>query len=206
VDVSAADIGTAVIVFVATDIDDIVLLAAFFGDATLRPRAIVAGQFIGIAVLSAVSALPAYAALVVPPGWTALLGAIPLGLGLVKLSALWRNRGRGDAAAGSDAAEAEHRIEERLHSQVLAVAALTIANGSDNLSVYIPVFANNVSVVPLYAAIFAFMTALWCALGYVLVKNPAGSAVMQRSGHILLPIVLIAIGLDILSGASVLLR
>jgi cadmium resistance protein CadD (predicted permease) len=53
---SLAVVGAAALVFAATNIDDVVLLAAFFGDARLRPRAIVAGQFTGIATLTAASA------------------------------------------------------------------------------------------------------------------------------------------------------
>ena len=41
-------IGLGVVVFATTNIDDILLLAAFFSDRTLRPRAIVIGQFAGI--------------------------------------------------------------------------------------------------------------------------------------------------------------
>src|SRR5262245_9240286 len=83
-------LGPAAVVFAVTDIDDLVLLAAFFGDRRLQPRAIVAGQFIGIGVLTAASVLAAYAALAVPAGWTSLLGLAPLGLGIHKLWQLWR--------------------------------------------------------------------------------------------------------------------
>jgi cadmium resistance protein CadD (predicted permease) len=192
------DLGTAFVVFVSTNVDDIVLLAAFFADPLLRPRAIVAGQFIGIALLTAASAIAAYAALTVPPGWIALLGLIPLGLGLVKLWQLWRHRYADPDTA--DAVEAEHRIEGRLHSQILGVAAITISNGGDNLGVYIPIFAHDATAVPLFAVTFMIMTAALCAAGYLLVNNPAGRAVVERCGHILLPIVLIAVGLFILVG------
>lgn len=202
---SVSAITTAVVVFTVTNIDDIVLLAVFFGSA-LRPRAIVIGQFVGIGALTAASALAAYGSLAIPPGWPALLGAIPLGLGLFKLYELWRDRGRADDDDDADAAVAvKSRTEGRTHSQILSVAGVTIANGGDNLSVYIPVFANDVAAVPLFAATFAALTALLCALGYALVKNPAGAALMQRWGHILFPIVLIAIGVQILSGARLLL-
>ena len=81
---------------------------------------------------------------------------------------------------------------------MLAVAAITIANGGDNLGVYIPLFAKDLSVLPLYAGVFTVLTGVWCWLGHALVKNPVGGAVMERWGHILLPFVLIAIGVHIL--------
>ena len=61
---------TAALAFAATNIDDIVLLTMWFGSAggILRGRHIVAGQYVGFAVLVAVSLLGALGALLVPRG------------------------------------------------------------------------------------------------------------------------------------------
>jgi cadmium resistance protein CadD (predicted permease) len=59
-------LGIGVVVFASTNIDDIVLLAAFFADRHLLTRHIVIGQFLGIGVLTAASAIAALAALAVP--------------------------------------------------------------------------------------------------------------------------------------------
>lgn len=192
-----ADLGTAIVVFVATNVDDILLLAALFGGA-LAARAVIAGQFIGIAVLTAVSVGAAYAATAVPAHLIRWLGLLPLALGLWLLLQWWRQRGLGRDEHDDDVA-AERQFEAKLHSQVLGVAAVTVANGGDNLSVYIPLFARDVSVLPLYIGVFTVLTAVWCWLGYALVKNPVGGAIMARWGHILLPFVLIAIGVRILA-------
>lgn len=45
--------------FASTNIDDVFLTMAFFADPGLRPRAIVAGKYAGIAVLVAASAAAA---------------------------------------------------------------------------------------------------------------------------------------------------
>jgi cadmium resistance protein CadD (predicted permease) len=197
---SLATMGTAIAVFVATNIDDIVLLAVFFGDTRLRRNAIVIGQYLGIGALIAVSVAAAYAVLAVPPGWPALLGVIPLALGLKQLWSLGRNQSDDD----DDPSAAERQVEGRMHSQILAISAITVANGADNLSVYIPLFAQDVTAVPVYAITFLLLTAPLCAAGYLLVKNTAGGALMQRFGHIILPVVLIALGMQILWGARVL--
>ena len=197
---SITAIVTGAVVFALTDIDDLVLLIAYFADPRLRARTVVAGQYLGIAALTAVSALAAYAALAIPAGWAALLGAIPLALGLFHL---WKLRGGDDVSR--ETVETERSVEGRLHSQVLGIAAVTIANGADNLSVYIPLFAASPAWLPVYVVTFAVMTALWCALAHRLVRNRAVGSLMQRWGHVLLPIVLIALGLHILWGARVLL-
>src|SRR5262245_928504 len=141
----------------------------------------------------AASVAAAAASLAIPPHWPALLGAVPLALGLWKLPALWRRKPDGD-----DEREGADRAARSTHSQVLAVAAVTIANGGDNLGVYIPLFASNFHALPVYVAIFAVMTAVWCAAGHAFVKHPAGAAIMSRFGHAILPIVLILLGLWIL--------
>jgi cadmium resistance protein CadD (predicted permease) len=203
----ASDLGIAIVVFASTNIDDLFLLAAFFADTRLRHRSIVVGQYVGIGALVLLSALAALWALALPAGWVVLLGVIPLLLGLRKLLAL-----RSDTAsdrAGSN----EHRIQEqehyaarRLHSQILAVASVTIANGGDNIGVYVPLFATEREAIATYVLTFAALTGVWCALGYRLVNNKLLGGAIRRFGHIILPIVLIVLGIYILSGAFVLIR
>jgi len=197
-------LGISATVFVSTNIDDIFLLAAFFADPHLRARAIVAGQFLGIGVLVLVSILAAVAALAIPEGYTALLGVVPLILGVLKLSTLLRTRGTSAPEEGQ-AQVSEQNLERRTHSQVLAVAGVTIANGGDNLGVYIPLFASEPKAIPGHVVVFAVMTALWCLAGHALVKNRLLGDPIKRYGHLVLPFVLIGLGLYILAGARVLL-
>ena len=89
---------------------------------------------------------------------------------------------------------------------MFAVAGVTIANGGDNLAVYIPVFASGIHAIPIYILTFAVMTGLRCGAGYKLVNNALVGEPIRRYGHILLPLVLIAIGVWILRDAAVLFR
>jgi cadmium resistance protein CadD (predicted permease) len=111
-------------------------------------------------------------------------------------------RGRGEDP--DDEVEDARRAAARPGSQMLIVAAVTIANGGDNLSVYIPLFASNPRGVPVFVIVFAVMTALWCAAAHAFVKHPAGAALMRRFGHLILPAVLIALGCWILWDARLL--
>ncbi|HWJ73789.1 MAG TPA: cadmium resistance transporter [Kaistia sp.] len=199
----AAHLVIACAVFLSTNIDDIFLLAAFFSDKKIAPKSVVFGQFLGIGALVVVSCLAAWFAVALPSGWIALLGIVPLALGVRQLIALWRPAA--DEAEGDKADLAEHDLERRTHSQVLAIAGVTIANGGDNLGVYIPLFASATAWVPLFVGVFAVMTALWCFVGRIIVNNRLIGDHIRRYGHKILPFVLIAIGLHILSGALVLL-
>ena len=200
-----AVIGVGIVLFATTNIDDILLLAAFFADRTLRPQAVIVGQFAGIGVLTATSATAALLAVAIPDGWIGLLGLAPLGLGLRGLPALWRSRGS-DPEETERFSTAEAHAQGAMHSQWIAVAMVTLANGGDNLGVYIPLFSRELTWVPVYAMVFAVMTGLWCAAGYWLVHHPLLGARVRQYGHVALPFVLIGLGLHILSEARVLLR
>jgi cadmium resistance protein CadD (predicted permease) len=203
----ASDLGIGIVVFASTNIDDLFLLAAFFADARLRWLSIVMGQYVGIGALVLVSALAALIALEVPDGWVALLGLVPLLLGLSKLRALRvSTAGTEDDSGAHRFQDQEHRAQRRLHSTVLAVASVTVANGGDNVAVYVPLFATSFEAIATYVLTFAAMTGVWCAFGYSLVNNAVLGSAIRRSGNVILPVVLIALGMYILSGALALVR
>lgn len=187
-----ATVGVGITVFVLTNIDDLLLLAAFFADGRLRPGAIVAGQLLGIGALVVASALAALTALVVPSAWIALLGLAPLALGVRLLLV---------PAAGSSLDDPKDDLGDH-RSHIVAVAAVTVANGGDNLGVYIPLFAADLRMIPLHAAVFGVLTLALCAVGRLVVDAPLVGARMRRYAHILLPFVLIGLGLWILRGAA----
>lgn len=191
-------------VFVATNVDDIVLLSVLFADERLRARDIVIGQLVGMMALVGVSSMCALTALIVPKGWIALLGLLPLAIGLWHLPSLWRPA-HGDDERGDDD-ERERSAQRRTGSAVLAIALVTVANGGDNLAVYIPLFAQQPRAIPLHTFVFAVLTIVFCALGHWIVNNPIFGGRVRRWGRVALPLVLIALGLYILDDARALLR
>jgi cadmium resistance protein CadD (predicted permease) len=80
------------------------------------------------------------------------------------------------------------------------VTALTIASGGDNVVAYVPLFAAAPSSIPVYAGVFATLTAAWCAIAYLCVRNRIVHVQARRYGHAALPIVMVLLGLRTLSG------
>ncbi|MFJ6797253.1 cadmium resistance transporter [Streptomyces sp. NPDC091268] len=69
----------------------------------------------------------------------------------------------------------------------------------DNIGVYVPVFATaGVGGMTVYAVVFLALVAVWCFAGRYFATRPPVAKVLARWGHVLLPLVLIAIGLLIL--------
>jgi cadmium resistance protein CadD (predicted permease) len=79
-------LAAAVATFAVTNIDDLVLLAGWFSDGSYRARDIAVGQFLGIATLIGASALLGLAGLFVPVPIVGILGVIPAGIGISRLT------------------------------------------------------------------------------------------------------------------------
>jgi cadmium resistance protein CadD (predicted permease) len=194
--VNAGIIAEAAALFAVTNIDDILLLSLFFGRGAGEPgsaRRIVTGQYLGFAGLLTVAVAGAYGATFLPERALAYLGLLPLALGLRaawQAWRAWRNRGNGDGGQADGGHDSP---------RVLQVAAVTVASGSDNIGVYLPVFARSwVGGIAVYVAVFLILVAVWCAVAWFFASRPAVASVIARWGRILYPLVLVGLGLFIL--------
>lgn len=189
--VLVADIARAVGIFVVTNVDDLILLSLFFGRAAARPgrwHQVVAGQYLGVAAIVVVSLLGAWGATLLAEGWTSYLGLVPLALGVREAVRVARGRSDDGEDATRDQAPG-----------VWFVASVTLANGGDNIAVYVPVFANlGAGAIAVVTATFAAMTAVWCGAAAWITTRPTVARALARWGHVLLPIVLMALGITIL--------
>jgi len=185
-------IGQAVGLFAVTNIDDSLVLTLFFAQGAWHPgstRRIVLGQYLGFATILAVAGTAALGATLLPRSTVPYLGLLPLALGLRAARHAWRHRGEKRAEAAPSVSG----------PGVLEVAAVTFANGGDNIGVYVPVFATvGVGGMGVYAAVFLLLVALWCLAGRFFATRPLIAGALSRWGHVLLPVVLIAIGLIVL--------
>jgi cadmium resistance protein CadD (predicted permease) len=200
---SATTITSAVATFAATNIDDLVVLAVFFGQARGHRSAatrVILGQYLGFAAIVAVSICAAVAgAALLPTAVLPYLGLLPIMLGLWAAWAAWQNR-------GTDPSEAE---DGRASSApgIWQVAGVTFANGGDNVGVYVPMFAvATAGTVALYVTVFLVGVGVWCVAGRYFVSHPVVAKTFSRWGHLILPVVLIAVGTTILLEGGVFAR
>jgi cadmium resistance protein CadD (predicted permease) len=200
--VSIRLIGQAIGLFAVTNIDDIVILALFFGQATGRTGVLrmVVGQYLGFAAILVASIVGALGAGLLPETAIPYLGLLPLVLGLRAAWNSWReHRSRDSAAADTAGRDDGDSGPAASGPGAFTVAAVTLANGGDNIGVYVPVFATTgISGLLTYVLVFLVLVAAWCAAGYFFASRPIIAKALSRWDHILLPIVLIGIGLIIL--------
>ena len=184
-------IGLAIVVFASTNIDDAFVLAAFFADKNFSARDVVIGQYAGVSTLYALSAIAAVISLIIPSSYIGLLGLAPIAIGAKKLLNLWHSN------------EKEEKLQRVSSTGVrgrrLAVAAVTMANGGDNIAVYTALFATRSGCdVPAIGIVFAVMTGLWCLAAHWLVNHRALGAPIRHHAHRVVPVVLIGLGILIL--------
>lgn len=189
-------VGQAFGLFAVTNVDDILILTLFFGQAASDSAAevrIVTGQYLGFAGILAASIVGALGAGRLPESALPYLGLLPLLLGLRAGWAVWRDHRTGEPH------NEEHPNRSAGGPTVAQVAAVTFANGGDNIGVYVPVFAvTNAAGVVVYAIVFLVGVGVWCVAGRFLATRPIIARALSRWGHILMPIVLIGIGALIL--------
>ncbi|MGW1747029.1 cadmium resistance transporter [Streptomyces sp. NPDC002092] len=120
--------------FAVTNIDDILLLSLFFAQGSGHRgcgRRITLGQYAGFTAILAVAVAAAFGATFLPESAIPYLGLLPLALGLKSAWQAWKHR---DDQDGNRAQE----TTEDSGPRTLEVAAVTFANGGDNIGVYVP--------------------------------------------------------------------
>jgi len=189
---------TSLLAFASTNLDDIFILALFFGSRQFSDKAIVLGQFAGISALIGVSWIGSFIGLIVSPQYIGLLGFMPVYFGIKGIIRLARNQHEDpDLHAPGHQPSGAIPKKEKFYA-VLTVTSVTIANGGDNISIYLPLYA---TLSPTHQVImtlsFLVMTAAWCALAKYVTLHPVVKKAIDRYGHIITPFVLILLGLYI---------
>ena len=208
-----ASAATAVALFAATNIDDLVVLTLLSASsrASGRPRRweIWGGQYLGFAVLVGLSLAAGRGLSLVPTRWLWLLALIPLTVGVVTLVAAIRAARRGEQSTPS-LPRATGLSNVRWLSWVAGVAGvatLTVVDGADNLAAYTPVFATaNEGRIAVTLAVFAVGVAVWCAVGALLTRHRRITDTLPRYGRWILPAAFILIGLYTLHATNAPIR
>jgi cadmium resistance protein CadD (predicted permease) len=184
------EVAQAIGLFFVTNIDDIIILSLFFArGAGLRGTTvkIALGQYLGFgAILVTAVAVALGAGLFLPDDAIAYFGLIPLLLGAYAGWRAWRHDDDDDD------------IPDKPIS-ALAVAAVTFANGGDNIGVYVPVFLTvGTGAIIVYSIVFlALVAVLVLAARFVATREPVAE-ILEQWEHVLFPIVLIGLGVIIL--------
>jgi len=189
-------IAAAIGLFIATNIDALLVLTALFfvSHQTGCPRMaqVITGWVLGSLLLIAASSLAAGGLTIVPDQWVGLLGLIPLILGLRGLHRARHHDPGQPALAATTTAE---------------IVMIAVANGGDNLSAYTPVLRLlGPAQALLTVAVFAVMLGLWCGIARLISTRKPVVVALDRAGPWLVPLVYVALGVVIVVGSGLLAR
>ena len=191
-------VSTGMTAFTATNLDDILILLLFFSqvNAVFRRRHIVFGQYLGFTALVFASLPGFFGRLIFPPDWIGMLGLLPIAIGLSRLL----NPETDDSEAEAELEQSEKSFfSSFLSPETYSVAAVTVANGGDNIGIYVPLFASNtLESLAVILAVFFAMVGVWCYAAYRLIQMRAIADTLTRYGNQLVPFVLIGLGMAIL--------
>lgn len=201
-------ISTGVAAFVATNLDDILILTILFSQTgkLFRHRDIVIGQYIGFSLLVIASLAGFFGCFLIPTPWIRYLGLVPVILGIVSLLK--------EEEKEEEPENVELDLEGAKHSpfggwfdpRTYSVAALTVANGSDNIGIYVPLFASStVTSLIVIVSVFLILVGVWCAFSrserfafaYGLTSVPTIATILTSQGSTFVPCVLIGLGIFI---------
>jgi cadmium resistance protein CadD (predicted permease) len=187
-------VAIGVAAFAATNIDDIFVLMIFFSSLSFPVRHIILGQYLGIGLLIAISAVGSLISLVVPTYVIGLMGIVPIIIGVKHLIEIRRKD-------NSPSRQVVQDKRNRSYLSFLSVAAVTFSNGGDNIGVYVPLFSNynTVGQITGIISVFLAMTAVWCISAHYFVNYPLIASRIHRIGIVILPFVLIGLGIYILA-------
>jgi cadmium resistance protein CadD (predicted permease) len=189
----------------ATTFDDNLYLTAFFGkvNRTFRPKHIVLGEFLGFTALVFASLPGFFGGLIVPDAWIGLLGFLPISIGISNLMSR-EEEGSVQTVSVLNSSDVPQHHNQSLWAtirdrQTYRVSAVTIANGANNIGIYVPLFASsNLHSLGVIVCVCYLTIGLWCFLSYHMTRNPLMTPLLARYGRRIFPFVLIYLGLSIL--------
>ena len=131
--------------FAATNVDDIVILSLFFAHLRHWRQALplLLGKTLGFSLLVLISLVGLLGQQLLAPPWPGLLGLVPIALGLWRWRQLQASTAEQEPVAELEAGAAPLDATTRPWAGLLTMAGLTLANGADNIGVYLPLFAQS---------------------------------------------------------------
>lgn len=182
--------------FIATNIDNLLILVVLQGANVGRRSAVLLGFVISTIAVMCASAVGLALGSLVGPGLIGYLGIVPLLLGCHLLYQAWRSVEH-DSPEISDA---ERRGEQGIW---FSTFILMFSNSGDSIAVFLPLLAESGRAALLVIVCVYLLSALsWAALSYLISGQRELAARIEKRAEKIIPWMMIGIGIYILMDSS----
>jgi len=179
----AAVIISAILTFVATELDDFAVYVVLFAKQKSSKLSIFLGQFTVLVLLSCLCAFLSIPLSRIPEQYLRFIGLVPIALGI------WSVFDKDE----------EDEPKKTGTNAFLTSALITISASADNLGIYIPYFTDlEIQGKVIAIVIFAVLQCFWSLLQIKTADIPVVQNFISKTSRILVPVLFILLGLMIL--------
>ena len=188
-------VGVTAGAFIATNLDNLLLLVAMYSRYQLRPWMVTAGYIAGMILVGVITLAIGEIGEVIPLAYLGFLGLIPVMMGVFSLWKLFR---------GSRLEEVDSIVSAGSRSAVFfALVATQLSNSTDSIITFSALYADSSDRSDyLVAPTFLAMAFVFAGVAFYSVRQPELSRFLSRYGQYVTPFILILVGLYILSNTA----
>jgi cadmium resistance protein CadD (predicted permease) len=199
----------AFIAFLATNLEELILLVIFYASGRFAILDIIKGQYLGFLLILTLSLVGSVIGHMLEKPVVSLFGLLLIYSGLVELWEYFTLEKEASLIAQPEAIKTYMSNQPMLHKffpeKLALIAATTIGLGADNLGVYIPLMA------PLdwsdrFAFVFLFLgfNLLLAFFAFFLTEQKTLAIRLEKAGRLGKPIVIVGLGVYLLYSGEVL--
>ncbi len=190
-----AIIAVAAGAFIATNLDNFLLLVTFYSAYKNQSGWVTAGYFTGMIIIGLLCFVIGEAGEAIPFDYLGYLGVIPMGMGVVALFRLYQQSNAGETTVVG--------VDSRSRAVFVTVLTTQLSNSADSIITFSVFQADSSDHADyLVAATFLAMTGVFALLANYALKHPKVSDILARFGAYVTPFILILVGAFILSNTG----
>ena len=184
--------------FVATNLDNLLILVILLGAAPRRRAAVLLGYMGSAVIIVSVATIGVALGTILDPGLVGYLGLVPLSLGLYTL---WRQL-PGEAGGKTTEREGTVRSSPLAGSELrigLSSFVLMLSNSGDSLVIFLPLLTESSrEALLLIISSYLLIVLAWAGLSLLISANESLARRIEQQGNRLVPWVRIGVGVYIL--------
>lgn len=181
--------------FVATNMDNLVLLVAFYSRYKKQVKTVTAGYVCGMLLIGVLSYVIGKGGDWISTNYLGMLGIIPMSIGVIGLIQLFTPKTDNKSTAAH-----WRRNQKAIY---FAVLMTQLSNGTDTIITLSVLLADSADKMDYFIALaFVVMILLFSALANYSLKHPGVSHFLDRFGRYLTPVILVLVGWYILTNTA----